>query len=58
MSKENFRFYIKVRTALNIEARIIYEELACVGGDEVPSLRTVERWSKWFREGREDVEDQ
>ncbi|CAF4115365.1 unnamed protein product, partial [Rotaria sp. Silwood2] len=43
------------RTALKIEARIIYEELASVCGDEAPSLRTIERWAKWFREGREDV---
>ena len=46
MSKENFRFCTKVRTALNIQARIIYDELACLFGDEAPSLRTVERWSK------------
>ncbi len=58
MNKENFRCYIKFRTALNIQARIIHEELASVYGDEAPSFRTVERWSKWFCEGREDVEDQ
>ena len=32
-----------------MQARIIY--------DEALSLRTVERWSKWFRDGREEVED-
>jgi transposase len=58
MSTENFRFYIKVRTALNIQARIIYDELYSVYGDQAPSLRTVERWSKLFREGREELEDE
>ena len=58
MNKENFRFYIKVRTALNIQARVIYEELYSVFADEAPPLRTVERWTKWFREGREEVEDE
>ena len=58
MNKKNFRFYIKVRTALNIPARIIYDELCSVFGDQAPALRTVEWWSKLFREGREDVEDE
>ena len=58
MSAENFRFYIKVRTALNIQARIIYDELYSVYGDQAPSHRTVERWSKLFREGREELEDE
>ncbi|CAF2042236.1 unnamed protein product [Rotaria magnacalcarata] len=58
MSKENFRFYIKVHTALNVQVRVTYEELHSVFADEVPPLRTVERWAKWFREGREEVEDE
>ena len=58
MSAENFRFYIKVRTALNIQARIIHDELNLVYGDQAPSLRTVERWSKLFRDGREEIEDE
>ncbi|CAF1392730.1 unnamed protein product [Rotaria sordida] len=58
MSTENFRFYIKVRTALNIQARIIHNELYSVYGDQAPSLTTVERWSKLFREGREEIEDE
>ncbi|CAF1689988.1 unnamed protein product, partial [Adineta ricciae] len=57
MSTENFRFYIKVRTALNIQARVIFDELYSVYGDQAPSLRTTERWSKLFREGREELED-
>ncbi|CAF4422672.1 unnamed protein product, partial [Didymodactylos carnosus] len=58
MSKENIRFYIKMRTALNIQPRVIYEELYAVHGDQVPCLRTVERWCKRFREGRDDLEDE
>ncbi|CAF3823307.1 unnamed protein product [Rotaria sp. Silwood1] len=58
MNNENIRFYTKVRTALNIPARIIYDELCSVFGDQVPALRTVKWWSKLFQEGREDVEDE
>ncbi|CAF1484669.1 unnamed protein product [Rotaria sordida] len=57
MTTENFRFYIKVRTALRIPARVIYDELNSVYGDEAPGLSTIERWSKLFRDGREEVED-
>ncbi len=58
MNKENYRFYIKVRTALNIQAKVIHDELYSVFGDQAPSLRTVERWSMLFRDGREEVEDE
>ena len=57
MSAENFRFYIKVRAALNISPRIIPDELNSVYGDQAPCLRTVKRWSKLFHEGREEIED-
>lgn len=49
MSAENFRFDIKVRTALNIQARIIHDELNSVYSDQAPSLRTAERWSRGNR---------
>lgn len=58
MNKENFRFYIKVRTALDIPATVIHDELYSVHGDQAPSFRTVKRWNKWFREGREELEDE
>ena len=57
MDKEYFRFYIKTRTLLNIQARTIHEELCSAYGNEAPCLSTVEKWSKRFREGEEDVED-
>ncbi|CAF2018229.1 unnamed protein product [Rotaria magnacalcarata] len=49
---------MKVRTALNVQARVIYEKLHSVFADEGPPLRTVKRWAKWFREGREEVDDE
>ncbi|CAF1560280.1 unnamed protein product, partial [Adineta ricciae] len=58
MDKEHFRFYIKTRTALNILAKDIHNELYSVHGDQAPSFRTVKRWNKWFHEGREEVEDE
>lgn len=58
MSKENFRFYIKVRTALKIQPTIIHDELRAVFGDEAPAFSTVAKWSKLFREGREHIEDE
>ena len=59
MNKEHFRFYIKVRTALVIEPIVIHNELNTIFGDEAPTLRTVQRWSKCFREDREEeVEDE
>ncbi|CAF3874117.1 unnamed protein product [Rotaria sp. Silwood1] len=58
MNKENFRYYIKVRAALNIPASVIYDELYPVHGDQTPSYRTVRRWAQWFREGREEIEDE
>ena len=58
MNKESFRFYIKVRTALNISAGAIYDELYSVCGDQAPSYATVKRWAKWFREGGEEIEDE
>jgi hypothetical protein len=58
MNKERFRFYIKVRTALHIQPIVIDNQLYSVYSDEALPLRTVQRWSKWFCEGREEVEDE
>ena len=55
MNNENFRFYIKVHTALNIQPKLIHDERYSVFGDQGPSYNTVARW---FREGREDIQDQ
>jgi hypothetical protein len=58
MTTENVSFYIKVLTALNIQTRVIHDELDSVYGDQAPSLRTVERWSKLFCEDKEDIDDE
>ena len=57
MNKENFRFYIKVRNALNIQPKLIYNQFYSVLGDQAPPDGTVTRWSKWFRESRKEIED-
>ena len=58
MGKENFRFYIRVRTELNIPPSVIHDEWSSASGDQAPSLRLVQRWCELFREGREDIEDE
>ncbi|CAF5145512.1 unnamed protein product, partial [Rotaria sp. Silwood1] len=58
MDKENYYFYIKVRTAVGISPTIIRDELTTVFGDKAPPYATVARWAQWFREGREEIEDE
>ncbi|CAF1486755.1 unnamed protein product [Rotaria sordida] len=48
----------ELRTALNVEATTIHDELRTVFGDEAPSYRTIARWAQWLREGREEIEDE
>jgi hypothetical protein len=45
-------------TTLIIRAWTIYDELYSVYSDKVSSFRTVERWSKLFREGWEEIGDE
>ena len=47
-----------MRTALNIQPKLIHDELYSVFGDQSPSYNTVTKWSRRFREGREDIQDQ
>ena len=58
MDTENFRFYIKVHIALNIQPTIIHNELCTDFGDEAPSFRTGAKWSKYFRDGRKEINDE
>ncbi|CAF1090572.1 unnamed protein product [Rotaria sordida] len=46
-----------MRTALNIEVRVISEEVYSVHAGQAPCLRTVEKWCKRFREDQEELED-
>jgi len=58
MSKEYILFYIQLRATLNIQPRVIHEELYSVHGDRAPCLRTVERWCQQFREGQLELDDE
>ncbi|CAM4931328.1 unnamed protein product [Rotaria socialis] len=58
MNKQQIRAYIKLRTALNMQLKSIFDELCTSLRDQAPSYNTVVRWSKLCREGREEVEDE
>jgi hypothetical protein len=45
-------------TALSIQPKLIYDELHSIFGDQATPYSKVTRWSKWFREGREEIEGQ
>ena len=55
MNNENFFFYIKVRTALNMQPKFIDDELYSAFYDQDLSYNTVAKWSRYFRE---DIQDQ
>ena len=57
MENENFRFYIKVRHFLGFDATAISNDFNSFAGDKAPSLRTVQRWCKYFEDGRQEIED-
>ena len=54
MDNELNRYY---RTILEIDPKIILEELVTALGPSASSYTTVIRWAKRFRHGREDVND-
>jgi hypothetical protein len=58
ISTGNLRFNIQVRTVLNMKARVIHDERYSVYGDQASDLSAVERWSKQFREGRAELEEE
>ena len=58
INKQNFRFYIKVRTALSIQARVIYEELYSVIDDEArPGQPVTETTSENIEQTRRLTDD-
>jgi transposase len=57
MTDEFNRYYIKIRTILETDAKTICEELTTALGPDAPVYSTVVKWVKRFREGREDVND-
>ncbi len=59
-NEKNFRFYVKVHTALNIDPWIIGEELQSVFADKAPSKFIIEKWSQYHQEKdatSEDIEE-
>ena len=57
MDNQLNRYYIKIRTILEIDPKTIYEELVIALGPSASSYTTVTRWTKRFRKEREDVSD-
>jgi transposase len=57
MDNENVRFVVKIRAILGMNTTAIHEEFTTTLGPLAPSYRTVARWEKRFREGREDLND-
>jgi hypothetical protein len=57
-TSEQDRTYVLYRFLLNATAKEIHADLVKVRGEDVPSLRTVQRWIQAFKEGRRTVEDQ
>ncbi|CAF1360549.1 unnamed protein product [Didymodactylos carnosus] len=57
MADEFNRYYIKIPTILEIDAKTICEELTTALGPDAPAYSTVAKWAKRFRKGREDVND-
>ena len=57
MDSEINRYYIKIRTILEIDPKLIHEEFITALGSTAPSYTTVTRWAKLFHEEREDIND-
>ena len=57
MEKVNFWFYIQVWQFLGFDALSTWNDLNSYAVDEAPSLRTVQRWFKSFKYGRQEIED-
>jgi len=57
MEKLHFRFFIKAQVLLGNSNKDIHNDLKTAFGDRAPPYKTVSRWAKRFRDGREDVED-
>jgi len=58
MENQPYRFYIKTRTILGLSATAIHEELTTAYGPKAISYSTVQKWTKYFREGNMEIEDE
>ena len=57
MDNELYRYFVKIRTILEIDSKTIHEELVTALGPSALSYTTATRWARRFRQGREDVND-
>lgn len=57
MYNEFNQYFVKIRTILEINPKTICEELTDALGFDAPSYAIVRRWTKRFREGRDDIDD-
>ena len=57
MDNEFNRYYIKIRTILEIDSKTIHEKLGTILEPSASSNTTVTRWAKRCRQGRENVND-
>ena len=57
MQKIEYRSYIKTSTILGKSPTEITKDLKVAHGSQAPKYRTVAKWTKLFREGRDDLED-
>jgi histone-lysine N-methyltransferase SETMAR len=58
MENENLRFYIQLRFKLGIDATRIHNDFKSTLGDKAPSYSFVTKWIHFFKEGRENLEDE
>ncbi|CAF1157535.1 unnamed protein product [Rotaria sp. Silwood1] len=57
MTDEFNRYYIRIRAILGIDSKTIFDELTEALGSDASHYAMVKKWTKRFREGREDVSD-
>jgi len=57
MEKEHIRYYIFMRSKLDVSAADIHREFCAVKGESYVSYRDVVKWVHEFHEGRESIED-
>ena len=57
MDNQLNRYYIEIRTILEIDPKAIHEKLVTALPPSTPSYTTVTRWAKRFHEGRENADD-
>ncbi len=55
--KQEYRFYVRVRTFLGETAKAIHQDLVAYGGPDFVAYSTIAKWRKDFSEGRMDIED-